>query len=68
MKIKDLEGSLTLLEAARVAKLHPSTIRRAVHHGELPHFRVVGKIRIQPAELEDFLLRAYRNPAKLEEN
>lgn len=67
MKIEDIQDSLTLLEAARVARLHPSTIRRAVHHGELPHFRVVGKIRIQPAELQDFLLREYRGPGKLEE-
>lgn len=46
---------LSLLEAARLLGIHPDTLRRAVRRGELQHTRVLGKIRIQPQDLEQFV-------------
>jgi excisionase family DNA binding protein len=59
MEIKDLEATLTLLDAARAAGVHPATIRRAILRGELPHFRIFGKIRVRRDELEHFLFDVY---------
>ena len=59
MKLTELQESLALLDAARAAGVHPSTIRRAARRGELDHFRVVGRIRILPADLEAWLFRVY---------
>ena len=62
--IKDEQ--LDILDAARVAGVHPSTIYRAIRRGELAHGRRFNKILIRPADLEDFLSRAYvERPAVL---
>ena len=60
MKLEDLQHSLSVLEAARAAGLHPQTISKAVRRGELAHFRILGnRIRIRLADLEAFVSRTY---------
>lgn len=60
MKLSDLQDSMPVLEAARAAGLHPSTLSRAIRRGDLEHLRVLGRIRIRPADLERFLSRTYQ--------
>jgi len=50
-----MERVLTLIEAARAANLHPDTVRRLVLRGDLPHFRLLNRIRIRQVDLELFL-------------
>jgi excisionase family DNA binding protein len=51
----DTNRELSILEGAWRWSLHPSTLRRAVQRGELPHSRVLGKIRIRAEDLEQFV-------------
>jgi excisionase family DNA binding protein len=46
---------LTLIEAAKVARCHERTLRRACKRGELKHGRPFGKIIIRLDDLERFL-------------
>jgi hypothetical protein len=59
MRTGEFPETLNLLDAARAAGVHPATIRRAILRGELPHFRVFGKIRVRPEDLERLLFRVY---------
>lgn len=63
--LEDFEDVLTVAEAAKLVRVHPVTIQRAVRRGELPHYRVFGRIRITLADLDRFVARAFhaRNAA-----
>jgi excisionase family DNA binding protein len=52
-----MEKNLTLIEAAQTANLHPDTVRRMVRRGDLPHFRLLNRIRIRLTDLEELLTR-----------
>lgn len=58
--------SLTLRETAQLLRVHQKTIRRRVLSGELPHFRVVGRIRIRVEDLSAYLVRE-QSPAQRSE-
>lgn len=50
------EGSLlTVDEVADFLHVHPSTVRRHIHDGELPACRVGSQLRIYPEALERYL-------------
>jgi excisionase family DNA binding protein len=46
-----LDGLITVEDAAQRLDLHHSTIRRAIKRGDLPAVRVCRRIRIDPDEL-----------------
>ena len=51
---------MTLQEVAQAVKVSETTVRRWVHSGELPAFKVGsrGQIRIEPEELRAFMERS----------
>lgn len=57
-----MEDSLKLLEASRIAGCHPSTLRRKIQRGEIPAFRLFGRIRIGREDLQSYLARSSRKP------
>jgi excisionase family DNA binding protein len=64
---QNMNGALlTVAEAARWARVSEKTVRRRIAAGELPAVRIGARkgspIRIDPAELEDFLHGARRRP------
>jgi len=51
---------LTIDEAAHEVRVHPETLRRAVHRGELQTTRTGRRIKIRPAHLTAWLRRCER--------
>lgn len=49
------ETLLTVADAARVLRFHPSTIRRLIYRGDLGAITVGRQTRIRRAELERFI-------------
>jgi excisionase family DNA binding protein len=54
--LPDRTPYLTVAEAAHLLRVHPQSVYRMVHAGELPHLRVGRAIRI-PREAVDKLAR-----------
>ncbi|NOQ58294.1 helix-turn-helix domain-containing protein [Mycolicibacterium fortuitum] len=48
----DPYDTLTTDEAARELRVHRQTIRRRIHDGTLPAFKVAGRFRIRRADLD----------------
>ena len=51
------EGYLDVRRASAYLSLSPKTVRRLIHEGKIPGFRVEGKILIPLAGLETFVQR-----------
>lgn len=55
--VEGLPAYLSVQEVAELFRVHPQSIRRAIHRGELPAVKIAGSIRISRSELEEHLRR-----------
>ncbi len=54
---------MTVADAARLLEVSPSTVYELCRRGDIPHYRIGlgrGRIRIDPAQLREFLDRCRR--------
>lgn len=55
----------TVREVAAALGVHPETIRRLIHDGRIDAVRVGRVLRVEPRELERFLVRQRVKPVRL---
>lgn len=55
LRTRTPERLLTVLEAADILKCSSKTVRRRIEDGSLRAIRIDGLVRIDPADLQDFV-------------